>query len=107
MENASPREFTGASYSFKVQDLLFLLLRHPPLLRCLFVCLHDIPNIPWNRPMVHRYVFFHAFLLIQVKVLTNMHATSSSAGRGSCLSLWAVLGGHPHIGGHLDHPRIM
>ncbi len=75
MESSGSCKFSWAGYCFKIQYLLFLFFGKPPSLLFLFFFFHGFPDLPWDCPVVDRYVLFFALLLVNLVVLTNVHST--------------------------------
>lgn len=75
MEDTCSCELKRPSHRLEIQLLLLRLVAYSTSFLRLFLLLHDLPNVPWNRPMVDRYVCFFTPFLVEVVVLTDMQAT--------------------------------
>ena len=75
MESRLPCEVAWSNNRFKAQLLLLLLLGQSTLLFGLFLLLHSLPDLTRDCPMIHQYVIFLTFLLVNIIMLTNMRST--------------------------------
>ena len=74
LESTYSGEFLWACNHLKAERLLHLLLGKL-LFGTFFLLLHLFPKVPWNCPMINRYLSFFTPFLIESEMLMDMQPT--------------------------------
>lgn len=73
--NTCPCELTGTGYIHEIQPLLHFPFHQHSLFLCRFLCLYNLPGLPWYCPVINRYICFHTPLFVDLVMLTKMLTT--------------------------------